>query len=361
MPRFALDAQIFLPAGYDNGTVTFVYRNDAGGLSYTYPGGPGTLAAEFAVGLRDVRVDGVSIIDTMSTEIYRIDWGAGRTTVIAEFAYVAGGESLTASVPLSGTALPDLTRGGAEVFAELRSVIDFGGPLTGGRFGPDKVIPFATAFGTELAPEVIQGGGAANTLAGTAGADVIVGAGGGDQLSGRGGQDTILSGEGRDVARGGGGADAITGGGGNDRLFGGGGGDRILGGEGRDRIKGGAGDDALDGDAGRDVLFGGAGDDTLDGDIGNDLLYGGAGSDTFFFNGNDGDSRVMDFARAEDMLLLHPQLLDGLTSGRDIARRFSAVVEGDTVFDFGAITVTLEGVALGPRALGPTIEVLEAV
>uniref|UniRef100_UPI00286D6C03 calcium-binding protein n=1 Tax=Sphingomonas sp. TaxID=28214 RepID=UPI00286D6C03 len=91
-----------------------------------------------------------------------------------------------------------------------------------------------------------------------------------------------------EVVEGGGAADTLTGNdepesliglAGNDRLIGNGGGDRLTGGFGEDLLEGGAGDDRLYGNEDADELFGGSGDDWLFGGAGNDVLAPGEGND----------------------------------------------------------------------------------
>jgi Ca2+-binding RTX toxin-like protein len=95
---------------------------------------------------------------------------------------------------------------------------------------------------------------------------------------------------------GGGGADKITTSTGADQIDGGGGNDVLHGGDGIDNVTGGADNDTLFGDGGNDIVIGGAGNDELNGGAGNDVLKdqelsdgtdtfdGGADDDTAFFS-----------------------------------------------------------------------------
>lgn len=114
-----------------------------------------------------------------------------------------------------------------------------------------------------VATNVLAGGAAAETLAGTAGRDLIVGLGGNDTISGGDAADLIAGGNGNDVIDGGVGFDTLLGGDGNDTLRGGSGNDRLLGGAGNDSLDGGDGDDRLVGVSGANTLVGGLGNDIL--------------------------------------------------------------------------------------------------
>ncbi|MEE4118614.1 MAG: calcium-binding protein [Paracoccaceae bacterium] len=145
----------------------------------------------------------------------------------------------------------------------------------------------------------VDGGAAAERIAGTDGADDLGGGGGDDTLGGGAGDDRLF------------------GDWGDDRLEGGAGDDRLADGSGDDMLLGGAGDDHLsavpaDGEAasdGRDVLDGGAGDDTLV--LGaQDHATGGAGADTIMLGpglgalGAGDAATLADFDPAEDSLVV---------------------------------------------------------
>ncbi|MDP3415524.1 hypothetical protein [Falsiroseomonas sp.] len=93
-------------------------------------------------------------------------------------------------------------------------------------------------------------------------------------------------------------------------------GNLITGGRGHDLIRGGGGNDWLSGSDGNDSLVGGAGDDTLAGGRGNDRLTGNQGRDSFLFDTLPSSSgnldRIVDFAAAEDMVLLENAIYLGL-------------------------------------------------
>jgi VCBS repeat-containing protein len=84
---------------------------------------------------------------------------------------------------------------------------------------------------------------------------------------------------------------------GADLMFGQNGNDTLTGGDGNDLLCGGNGNDTLSGGNGNDTLSGGAGDDSLAGAIGNDRLTGGTGADRF--SGGAGTDTATDFAATE--------------------------------------------------------------
>lgn len=103
--------------------------------------------------------------------------------------------------------------------------------------------------------------------------------------------------DGRVEVTGGGARDTIYGSAFNDVIRAGAGDDRVFGGWGNDRIDGGAGADHLYGDGnsgdsdargGSDLIDGGSGDDYLNGGGGSDQLVGGAGADSFQDSGRVG-------------------------------------------------------------------------
>lgn len=192
-----------------------------------------------------------------------------------------------------------------------------------------------------LSMRLVQGGGAADTLAGGAGDDRIEGRTGWDALAGGAGRDVFVfsAGDGQDVI-----TDFQPG---IDRLLfqdmvlsklsiaTGPAGVVVSYNQGRDTVTlngvssiatselsfaeapqtGGAGDDrlgnaaawraqSLSGSAGLDVLSGGGGDDLLQGGQGADLLTGGAGRDSFVFESWDGRDRITDFRSGVDRIIL---------------------------------------------------------
>lgn len=159
--------------------------------------------------------------------------------------------------------------------------------------------------------------------------------------------DNVLTGNaGRNILRGEAGDDRLSGGEGVDQLFGGAGNDYILGGGGRDQLDTSGtpsqNADMLSGGSGDDILMGLSGADVLDGGTGDDVLTGGGGRDTFVFN--DGQDTIADFADNVDQITLSAAALGdaGMTIADALAQ--ASVVDGDTVFDFGAGDVlTLNG------------------
>ena len=135
-------------------------------------------------------------------------------------------------------------------------------------------------------------------------------------------------------------SDTLQGTSGPDVINGLGGGDTITGGGGRDKLLGGRGNDVLIGQGASDNLFGGRGQDTIFGGGGNDRLTGNKGMDVFVFNG--GNDIVTDFAD-NDLLRLDDDLWSGTLTKAQVLD-FAAVIDGDTVFEFGGgHTLTLEG------------------
>ena len=60
-------------------------------------------------------------------------------------------------------------------------------------------------------------------------------------------------------------------------------------------------DDYIAGKAGADKLYGGDGNDTIEGGAGNDSLTGGEGADTFVWNKGDGNDKILDFAKEDNI------------------------------------------------------------
>lgn len=129
-----------------------------------------------------------------------------------------------------------------------------------------------------------------------------------------GGSDTIF---GNDFA------DLLNSRGGNDRLYGNGG---------RDILKGGSGKDRLYGGKDEDILNGGKDNDKLFGQEGNDILKGGGGADKFVFRTGYEQDTIKDFNDKDDVLDLRSFDLSSVSE----AKSYASMVDGDTVFDFGA-------------------------
>jgi Ca2+-binding RTX toxin-like protein len=200
------------------------------------------------------------------------------------------------------------------------------------RFG-DRVFLLVAAPNSDRVT-VLEIGGGADPVLGTAGDDRIVGLNGDDDLIGQGGNDGMFGGAGDDVLSGGDGNDQLFGGMGNDVLVGGDLNDFLEGGEGRDGIFGGRGrdtiayttsaagvdidlgrgrarggdaegdqftevenafgsgfNDVIDGSKARNLLRGLGGNDEIDGKVGDDTIDGGSGSDTLF--GSEGNDEIL--------------------------------------------------------------------
>jgi len=152
--------------------------------------------------------------------------------------------------------------------------------------------------------DTLWGGTGNDTMGGSFGRDLMYGENGNDVVWGGEDNDTQYGGAGNDFVGGFWGDDLLFGDAGNDEMWGNVGNDTLRGGTGNDSLGGGADDDLLRGEAGDDLLSGSEGNDTLGGDDGNDwleggtgwdTLWGGAGADTFYFGGNYGTDRIMDF------------------------------------------------------------------
>jgi Ca2+-binding RTX toxin-like protein len=207
--------------------------------------------------------------------------------------------------------------------------------------------------------DVLDGGNKNDTLEGMDGNDKLDGGNGDDVLDGGAGNDTLDGGNGEDVLLGGDGNDDLNGGNNNDTLFGGAGDDRLDGGNSDDTLDGGDGNDQLSGGNSNDDLYGGAGDDILSGGNGIDTLVGGTGADIltggnsrdhFVFNLGDGQDRITDFNKNQDLIDLSSTGLewDDLdTNGNnklDAGDDFISISGGDTFIDYGSASGGLSGV-----------------
>lgn len=129
--------------------------------------------------------------------------------------------------------------------------------------------------------------GQSNIMGPSALAIVRSGTNGDDRLRGTNGDDTLTGLRGDDRLEGRDGDDVLNGGDGNDRLEGD---------EGDDRLTGGAGNDRVEGDEGADQIDAGGGADRIKGGNDNDRLTGGSGNDVFFFDNDDDNDVISDFA-----------------------------------------------------------------
>ena len=129
-------------------------------------------------------------------------------------------------------------------------------------------------------------------------------------------------------------------------MYGGNGNDDIAGGGQGDLLFGQQGEDTLNGGFGNDTLSGGADDDMLNGNFGNDVLTGGLGADTFVFDAN-GSKTVNDFNIADgDLLLIDGSyLMSGVSTTQDVIDTYADDSSGTVIFDFGTMSITLNGVS----------------
>lgn len=127
---------------------------------------------------------------------------------------------------------------------------------------------------------------------------------------------------------------------GKDVLAGSNGDNFIQGRAGRDKIDGKDGADILHGEDGNDIVIGGKGNDVLFGDKGNDVLRGGAGHDQFVFDA--GKDTIKDFSNS-DTIQFRSSLWGGAAWTPADVMAAAHVDHGNTVFDFGSHTLTVEG------------------
>lgn len=200
----------------------------------------------------------------------------------------------------------------------------------------------------------LMGDGDSDTLWGEAGDDLVRGGDGDDALWGMAGDDTLSGGTGHDRLQGGSGVDSLRGGDGSDLLLGGERGDTLQGGAGNDSLHGqdggdfileAFGDDWIAGGRGDDTVLAGAGNDTILGGLGDDRLQGQEGADRFVVFGHFGRDRIVDFDRAEDLLIIR-----GIRPGEVMIDTQGT----DTWVDIGGrgCGVLLVGVRLEPEDAG---------
>jgi Ca2+-binding RTX toxin-like protein len=172
-----------------------------------------------------------------------------------------------------------------------------------GTVGADRL----AGFGGD---DTLTGGDAGDILRGDAGNDWLYGGEGADTLNGGLGDDFLFGGNStadlRDVIYGGDGNDSISADYGNDLANGGNGNDSIEGGFGADTLYGQGGDDVLSGSAFSDQIFGGDGFDFINGGFGSDRLNGGDGADMFYHLGvaGHGSDWIQDYSATEGDLLV---------------------------------------------------------
>lgn len=333
---------------------------------------------------RSISFDGETIMGDGMAEIelslFDMHWGAGRETrmlsmAASDFDYDFDFEEEdfddfdfddleieAVIMPISGDALPDLAKGGLQVFSEMDmlSADDIPGRIADGPMAPGRSFDASLLFIDDTSGIVRQGDSGGDRLFGKGGNDLLVGDAGRDLLKGRGGDDTLMAGVGKDKLLGGNGNDMLSGWDGNDRLLGQKGDDTLLGGNGKDvllgqngndRMFGGRGNDKMIGGGGRDVIDAQAGNDVIDGGAGGDLLTGGAGADRFVFSRKDGNDTIADFGRGDDVLRLDDTLWRGKLDVDAVIDRFSEATDEGLLFDFGRKgSVLLEEVSIDSLA-----------
>ena len=204
----------------------------------------------------------------------------------------------------------------------------------------------------------LWGGGGKDTIKGNSGDDEIYAGHGDDRVVGQAGRDMIEGGDGADNLKGGGDADQLYGGADDDFLKGGSANDKVRGSTGQDMVLGNNGHDDLEGGRGNDTLKGGSGDDRLVGGRGNDFLKGGEGADEFVFTQGDGKDEIVDFDKAQDVLVLEAELVGPHTTGKAVLNNFATISDGNVVLDFGnGDVITLSGLG-SLSGLSDNIEII---
>jgi predicted outer membrane repeat protein len=159
------------------------------------------------------------------------------------------------------------------------------------------------------------------TLASTRAGGTLDGGAAADTIAGNFGNDTLNGGAGDDVILDRGGDDVVSGGSGNDRIGLLSGTNTVSGGDGNDLIVGGFDNDKLSGDAGNDVIVGDVstyigGADRITGGTGDDLLEGRGGADTFIFATGDGNDTIgaltLDLANPANSTMTGPDFESGI-------------------------------------------------
>ena len=299
---------------------------DGGPGPDTYNGGPGSAdhadysarTAAVTVFINGVAADGeAGEGDNVNPDVENVTGGSAADTLVGSNASNrlrggAGGDSLGGGGGadlLDGGAGPDSLSGGsgtdlatyagrtAAVTASIDAVANDGEPGEGDNIATDV--------------ENLTGGGVADTLTGSSGANQIDGGGGGDTVNGGAGNDRFPAFPGGDVYNGGSGTDRVLydqvgtdlfisiDGVANDRyctdFFGCSTADNVA--LDVEEISGSSDTDVLTGSDAANRLIGNGGNDTLRGNGGNDVLEGGPGPDV-----HDGGDGTGDRASYEDRL-----------------------------------------------------------
>jgi Ca2+-binding RTX toxin-like protein len=365
---------VFNQFGQQGGADAFVFNGSAGGdavlVSDAGPGGVAIGNTLNGVPHANLQVDNVAsaVVQTLGGADTVTVAGAVTVPLTVDGGDPAAGDTLvfnaTAAATLDLTARTvTQTGGGAVGFAGVEAVTLNGGGAAvtvAGTAGDDvfAVTPTGAGAGTFTASAAagvafaytgaatitFDGGpGGFDTLAvfGTAAADTVTSAAAAVTVNGG----TVGAGAGLDRL------DVATAGG-NDvvnlsgftalptRVDAGDGDDTITGSPQADDLFGGAGNDTILGGAGVDVLAGGDGNDALDGDAGADQGFGGGGSDTFTWNPGDGSDLVEGGDGSGDRLVFN---------GSAAAEGFSLAAAGDRfrlLRDVGSITMDVGGVEL---------------
>lgn len=187
-------------------------------------------------------------------------------------------------------------------------------------------------FYTYGGPDIVNGGGGDDYIAGGDGPDTLNGDAGIDQIYGGNGADTIHGGADDDDLYGENDDDTIYGDAGNDYIDGGAGNDTLRGGDGDDGLYGRAGDNIGFGDAGDDEYIDGGGNDTFHGGEGDDLLESAGGIDVF--NGDAGD----DYLRPSTLSTNNTMAASGGTGNDTIDLTY--IYAGTTIDLGGTNTIT---------------------
>jgi len=192
IPSFSLTFDVNDDADSFDSTVSYIIgaADAVPGFSYTYdnPGASSNIDgfADITVAQDDFAIlapGGLSIDDALWTEIFFINWGAGKSTVLFNAGFNIGGTETEFITVIGGDALPVMTT--LADFNTFEGTITGEGqvPTTGplAAFAPGAVIPFGFNPGTTTSDISAPGGD--DTLLGGAGNDLLDGGTGNDVLN----------------------------------------------------------------------------------------------------------------------------------------------------------------------------------
>jgi Ca2+-binding RTX toxin-like protein len=282
---------------------------------YVVSDGTDSVSSEVIItvsGMNDAPVLATALADQSSAE----DTAVSFTLPATAFTDVDSSLTLSATA-VTGGALPSwLTFNAATRAFSGTPPKDFNGTIAVNVTASDGTLSASDTFDLVITPVddplTLASTRAGGTLDGGAAADTIAGNFGNDTLNGGAGDDVILDRGGDDV---------VSGGSGNDRIGLLSGTNTVSGGDGNDLIVGGYDNDTLSGDAGNDVIVGDVstyirGADRITGGTGDDLLEGRGGADTFVFATGDGNDTIgaltLDLANPANSTVTGPDFESGI-------------------------------------------------